>query len=76
MSASAPALVKTWSVGRYTVTLTVPQSAEGLFFGHVEWFPHLPNDLTATEMEAYSRGRDAALAELFASAFPQLVPDD
>ena len=76
MSASAPALVKTWSVGRYTVTLTVPQSDDGVFVGNVEWFPHLPTDLTAEEMEAYSRGRDAALAGLFASAFPQLFSDD
>lgn len=76
MSASSAALIKTWSVGRYTVTLTVPRSADGVFAGNVEWFPHLPNDLTADEMEAYSRGRDAALAEFFGSVFPQLFPDD
>lgn len=69
MSASAPALVKTWSVGRYTVTFTVQQLvAGGITNALVEWAPHQPTDLTAKELAQYRAGRDAAIAELGLSA--------
>lgn len=64
MSAESAALVRSWPVGRYTATLTVPPLASGVLHALIEWAPHIPNDLTTTELEAYRRGRNAALAEL------------
>lgn len=65
MSASPPALVKTWSVGRYEVTLTVQRPiAGGITHALVEWSPHQPDDLTVQELEQYRAGRNAAFAEL------------
>lgn len=64
MSAVAPALTKTWAVGRYTATLTVPPLAAGVMHAVIDWAPHIPKDLTAEELQAYRRGRDAAFRDL------------
>lgn len=64
MSARAPSLVRTWSVGRYTATLTVPPLERGVVHAVIEWEPHCPKDLTADEQRAYRYGRDAAFREL------------
>lgn len=64
MSASAPALTRSWQVGRYTASLTVPPLAAGVVHAVIEWTPHTPNDLTADELQAYRRGRDAAFRDL------------
>lgn len=64
MSAQAPSLTRSWQVGRYTATLTVPPLAQGVMHAVIEWEPHCPKDLTADEQQAYRRGRDAAFREL------------
>lgn len=65
MSAQAPALARSWTVGRYQVTLTVQRPRRGrVAHAHVEWSPSVPKGLTAAEWHEYRAGRDAALAEL------------
>jgi hypothetical protein len=66
MTARAPALVKTWSVGkRYRVTLTIPHLIDGNPATAVcEWEPTMPARLTHREQRDYERGRDAALSDL------------
>ena len=73
MSAST-FIVKTWTVGRYTVTMTLPAIRQGAFKVLVEWAPHFPppHSLTRAEAEEYRRGRNAALAEL---GIPALILD-
>lgn len=68
MSARRPLLQRTWAVGRYQVTLTVPALEGGVVHAAIEWAPHMPTDLTVAELEAYRRGRNAALKELGLSA--------
>lgn len=66
MTASTPALVKTWNVGkRYRVTMTVPRLSDGTVAAAVcEWEPSMPQSLTDRELRDYERGRDAAVREL------------
>lgn len=66
MTASAAALVKTWSVGkRYRVTLTVPRLTNDTpATAACEWEPSMPARLTHREKRDYERGLDAALAEI------------
>lgn len=64
MSAVAASLMRTWQVGRYTATLTVPPVTNGVLHACIEWLPHVPRDLTPSELEAYRLGRDRAFAEL------------
>ncbi|MFO1226553.1 hypothetical protein [Roseateles sp.] len=68
MSATAAALSRTWQVGRYRATLTVPPVAKGVLHACIEWLPHTPGDLTPEELEAYRLGRDRAFRELGLSA--------
>lgn len=68
MSAQAAALSKSWQCGRYTATLTVPPVANGVLHASIEWFPHMPRDLTPEELEAYRAGRNAAFKALGLSA--------
>lgn len=68
MSAQSAALSRTWRVGRYRATLTVPPVANGVLHACIEWQPHTPSDLTAEELEAYRLGRDRAFRELGLSA--------
>ncbi len=65
MTAEAPALVHTWQVGRFKVTLSVPPLHRGdVAHASVEWSPRLPERLTTKEVTAYQRGLAAALAKL------------
>ena len=76
MSAEAVALARTWSVGRWTVTVTLPQVAPGQMRHAVfEWSPAMPTrPLTKSEMRQYRAGRDRAIGELaFALGGPALL---
>jgi hypothetical protein len=66
MAAEAASLARTWPVGRWTVTLTMPPRAPGGHqFASCEWLPKMPDrPLTAGEMHQYRVGRDRAVAEL------------
>lgn len=65
MSAHAPLLTRSWTVGHYEVTLTVQPPRRGrVAHAHVEWSPSVPTVLTAAEWHEYRTGRDAAFAEL------------
>jgi len=62
MAAEAAVLSRSWTVGRYTATLTVPRPKHGAVAAAViEWDPDVPQRLTDEEMEQYRRGRNAAL---------------
>lgn len=65
MSAGA-GITRSWSVGKYRVTMTIPRSGSGLLAATVEWEPYLPKRLTDAELRQYRAGRDAALAEMAA----------
>jgi len=72
LSAQAPALIRTWKVSRYTVTLTASTVQPGSLAAiAMEWSPELPERLTEAEIAEYVRGRNAALAELAAIASPK-----
>ena len=65
MSASAPALVRSWRVGSRTVTLSVSQpDAAGQRAAVIEWAPTQPLKLTRAQLKQYRRGRDAAIEAL------------
>ncbi|MBT9491491.1 MAG: hypothetical protein IV107_03915 [Paucibacter sp.] len=64
MTAFAAALTRTWKIGRYTATLTVPPLDGCIVHAVIEWEPHVPNDLTADELQSYRAGCNAAFAEL------------
>lgn len=68
MNAQAAALSRTWKVGRYTATLTVPPVANGVLHACIEWQPHTPRDLTPADLEEYRLGRNRAFRELGLSA--------
>jgi hypothetical protein len=73
MSAEAAAVVRSWAVGRYTVTVTAPKPRPGQVM-HIlmEWSPEQPKRLTPAEAEQYRTGRDKALRCL---GLPALVVD-
>ncbi len=65
MTAETPALVRTFRVGKRTVTITAPQMRAGkVSCAVVEWSPSMPTRLSRREMAQYRRGRDAAFADL------------
>jgi hypothetical protein len=65
VSGTAPALVRTWAVGSYQVTLSVPMPRAGQTLSCVmEWTPELPEHLTDAEVEQYRAGRDRAIREI------------
>jgi hypothetical protein len=65
MSAESAALVRTWRVGPFTATLTMPRPMRGRARAAViEWEPCAPTELSAEEVKQYRVGRDAALADL------------
>lgn len=69
MSASAPALVRSWRVGNRTATLTVSQpGASGQRAAVIEWLPDQPRSLSPAELDEYRRGRNAAFKALGLSA--------
>ena len=65
MTAHAALLSRSWRVGRWTVTLSIPALTPGLgAAGVVEWSPAMPGrPLTPSELAEYRRGRDSALAD-------------
>lgn len=68
MSAEAPSISRSWSVGRYTCTLTVPKAGPNKVASAViEWSPGFPDSLTSAQRAAYRHGRDAAIAEVAAT---------
>lgn len=64
MSASAPSLSRTWTVGRYTATLTAGPNETGVVRAVIDWAPHVPTDLTPTQLEQYRRHLASAAADL------------
>lgn len=65
MSAQAAALARSWRVGRYSVTLTIPKPQPGASAcAAIEWAPSQPKRLSATELKQYRMGRNEAIAEL------------
>jgi len=69
MSAFAPALVRSWRVGKRTATLTVSQAGpNGERSALIEWDGGVPPKLSAAELNEYRRGRDAAFKALGVSA--------
>lgn len=69
MSAEAPALVRSFRVGRRTVTLTLCKPVAGMVLHSIaEWSPDRPRGLSPRELRQYREGRNAVLGE-----FAQLV---
>lgn len=67
MSAQAATLTRSWAVGAFTATMTVPKPKLGQVASAViEWSPHVPQRLTDDELATYRRGLNAAVAELSA----------
>ncbi len=65
--AEQAALVRSWRVGKRTVTVTVPQVRSGqVLHAAFEWYPNMPRRLSRREWKQYRKGRDAAFADLFA----------
>jgi hypothetical protein len=66
MPSDASLFARSWHVGRWTVTVTVPPVQAGrASIAALEWSPGLPErPLTALELEQYRQGRDAAAADL------------
>jgi hypothetical protein len=65
MSAQAAAVVRSFRVGKWTCTITLPRIERGAVFTiSSEWSPSMPGRLSADEMRQYRAGRDQALAEL------------
>ncbi len=65
MSGTAPALVRTFKVGRFECTLTFPQTARSSVLAmSAEWSPSMPERLTTAELKQYRVGRNAAIEEL------------
>lgn len=65
MSAETPLAVRSWRVGKRTVTLTVQRMIHGAVGNAVaEWSPSQPKRLTSKERREYRAGRDNALAEI------------
>ena len=67
MSGETAAMMRTWRVGRRTVTMTAPQIRIGqVGMATIEWHPDMPRRLSRREWRQYRTGRDTAFAELCA----------
>lgn len=65
MSAEAALFSRSFPVGSYTVTLTIPKPTKGEPVAMAcSWEPALPSRLSRAEWQQYVTGRTAALAEL------------
>ena len=62
----AALITRTFGVGKdYRVTLTIPKFKPGaVLCMSAEWEPRMPKKLSASEIRAYRRGRDAVLVEV------------
>ena len=59
--AEQAALVRSWRVGKRTVTATVPQVRSGqVLYAAFEWTPNMPRRLSRREWRQYRAGRDKA----------------
>ncbi len=66
MPGESAALVRSWRVGRRTVTVTVPQIRSGqVLYAAFEWEPNMPRRMSRREWRQYQAGRGKAFAELF-----------
>lgn len=65
MSAELPLLSRTYQVGRYRLTFTLPRTARAGAPSTLlaEWEPDRPTDLTAAEHAIYALARDAFIRE-------------
>lgn len=65
MSAELPLLSRTYQVGRYRLTLTLPRFVRAGAVSSLlaEWEPDRPTDLTAAEHATYVLARDAFIRE-------------
>jgi hypothetical protein len=65
MSAEAVAVSRTFQVGRYTATVSLPRlPVGGTGCAVIGWSPCMPDRLSPAELEQYRRGRDAAIHAL------------
>ena len=64
-----PTAFRSWPVGDYTVTLTIPSRASDAAPAAISitWDPRMPSRLTDSELNQYRAGRNAAIAELSAA---------
>lgn len=61
--------VRSWRVGRYTVTLSLPKIRPGALVGAVvEWDPAVPARLSSQEAAQYKEGLAAAIREMTAAS--------
>lgn len=56
------ALTRTWRVGQFTVTLSLPRAGYGI--AACEWAPYMPSSLTDAERQQYQTGMNDALVDL------------
>lgn len=64
MNATAAFASRTFSIGQYECTLTVPRPKPGhVVHASLDWRPQ-PRKLTEEEVTAYRQGRNKALAEI------------
>lgn len=67
MSGDTAVAVRSWCVGPYTVTMTIPRPRPGRAINAlVEWEPSEPSKLSPDEWSEYRAGRNHALALLAA----------
>jgi len=67
MTSHSAAAVRSFRVGPYIATLTIPPAQPGSPRSAViEWHPHLPASLTPAQLDQYRRGRNMALREMSA----------
>jgi len=65
MTAEPPLLVRSFKVGRRSVTLSVPRPKAGAPVAlAAEWSPDLPRRLSKREWREYRAGRDALVADI------------
>lgn len=65
MSAEAAFATRSWPVGRFVCTLTVPRPKPGhVMHASMEWTPEQPKRLSDSEILQYRQGRNKALAEI------------
>ena len=65
MGAERAISVRSWQVGTFVVTMTVPTPKRGhVLNAAVKWAPHEPSRLTTDEWRQYRLGRNQAIGEL------------
>lgn len=72
MSAVA-AFVRTWRIGAYSATLSIPRTPAGFGAAVIEWAPSMPRRLGPAELRTYRAGRARAFAEFTAETGMQVA---